>query len=227
MVTIAPEVSCGGAILANEAGMVLVGNEANLLAIGFFGHVAQAEAVGNAANFLLPVIAHRKLQPGQDLGPDSPQHIRLVLARIEPPAKGEAAVGRLYQPGVVPRGDLPGADAIGVVDQLAEFQPRIADDARVGRPPGRVLGNKVMDNAAEFLLEIDRIERDSQSLGDASGVGRVACAAATLFPRGSGGRGRAGCRFLAAMAHEQPDHLVTGLAEQPGGHAAIDSAGHG
>ena len=30
-----------------------------------------------------------------------------------------------------------------------------------------------------------------------------------------------------AMAHEQPDHFVTGLAEQPGGHAAIDSTGHG
>ena len=187
MVTICAGSVLRGTILANEAGMVLVGDEANLLAIGFFGHVVQAEAVGNLANFLLLVIAHGKLQPGQDLGPDSPQHIGLVLARIESPAQGDAAIGRLDQSGVVPRGNLPGADAIGIVDQLAEFQPRIADDARVGRPPGRVLGNKVMDNAAEFLLEIDRIEGDSQPLGDTSGVGRVACAAAALFPRGSGG----------------------------------------
>ena len=84
-----------------------------------------------------------------------------------------------------------------------------------------------MDNAAEFLLEIDRGEGDSQSLGDAAGIGRVARAAATLLPRRVGGGGRAGCRFLMAMAHEQPDHVVTGLAEQPGGHAAIDPAGHG
>ena len=144
-----------------------------------------------------------------------------------PRHRAQAAVGRLDQSGVVARGDLPGADTIGVVDQLAEFQPGIANDARVGRPPGSVLGNEVMDNAAEFLLEIDRIEGDSQSLGDTSGIGRIACAAATLFPRGSGGRGRAGGRFLVAMAHEQPHHLVTGLAEQPGGHAAIDPAGHG
>ena len=90
----------------------------------------------------------------------------------------------------MPRGNLPGADAIGVVDQLAEFQPRIADDARVGRTAGGVLGNEVMDNAAEFLLEVDRIERDSQPLGDAAGIGRVACAAAALFPRGSGASSR-------------------------------------
>jgi hypothetical protein len=28
------------------------------------------------------------------------------------------------------------------------------------------------------------------------------------------------------MPHEQPDHVVTLLAEQPGCHAAIDPAGH-
>ena len=94
-------------ILANEASMVLVGNEANLLAIGLFGHVVQAEAVGNPANFLLLVIAHREIAAGREPQADSPQHIRLVLARIEAPAQGEAAVGRLHQPGVVPRGNLP------------------------------------------------------------------------------------------------------------------------
>ena len=30
-----------------------------------------------------------------------------------------------------------------------------------------------------------------------------------------------------AVAHEQADHVVAGLAEQPGRHAAIDASGHG
>jgi hypothetical protein len=88
-----------------------------------------------------------------------------------------------------------------------------------------------MDDAAELVFEIDGIEGDFQPLGNAAGIVRVAGAAAALFLPGITARATGACgagiRFLVAVAHEEPYHVVTGLAEQPGRHAAIDSTGHG
>ena len=84
-----------------------------------------------------------------------------------------------------------------------------------------------MDDAAEFLLEIDGVERDAQPLGHLAGIGRIAGAATALLARGVSGRSGASHRLLPPMPHEQSDHVMAGLAEQPGRHAAIDASGHG
>ena len=94
VVTIAPDVSCGGTVLADESGVVLVGHEANLLAVGLFGHVPQSQLLGDAADFLLAILAHGKPQPGEHVRPDAPEHVGLVLARIETAAESGSAVGR-------------------------------------------------------------------------------------------------------------------------------------
>ena len=206
--------------------MVLVRNEANLLAIRLLGHLAEVEMVGDLADLLFAVASHRKLQPRHYLWPDSPQHVRLVLARIEPLREGQSAIGCRNQPGVMTRGDLPGPDALGVLQQLAEFQPRVANHAGIGRAAGSVLGDEVTDNPIEFPLKINCIEGNFQSLGDAPCIGRITGATAALFPR-CPSRRSAGRQFLMPMAHKEADHIVARLAEQPGSHAAIDSARHG
>ena len=76
------------------------------------------------------------------------------------------------------RGDELGADAVGVVEQLAEFQPGVADDARVGRAAGDVLVDEVVDDPVELVLEVEDIEGDVQHLGHAAGIGGVGRAAA-------------------------------------------------
>ena len=74
-----------------------------------------------------------------------------------------------------------GADAVGIVEQPAELQPGVADDARIGRSTGSVLGDEVIDDPREFLLEVDRVERDIEHVGHAAGVGGIGGGAATLL----------------------------------------------
>ena len=87
-------------------------------------------------------------------------------------------------------GDLLGADAVGVLGQFAELQPGVADDAGIGRSPGRVLGDEVIDDPRELLLEVQDVEGDAQAVGDASGVVGVGLAAAALFAARGAARGR-------------------------------------
>ena len=90
----------------------------------------------------------------------------------------------------MPGGHVLRPDAVGIVEQPAELQPGIADDARVGRAAGRILANEVIDDACELLLEVHRVEGDTEHVGHAAGVGRVGGRAAALLAK----RGNAGWR---------------------------------
>ena len=79
------------------------------------------------------------------------------------------------------RGHVVGPDAVGIVEQSAELQPRVADDAGIGRSAGGVLGDEVIDDPVELLLEVDGVERDIELIGHSPGVGGVGGGAATLF----------------------------------------------
>ena len=78
-------------------------------------------------------------------------------------------------------GHVLGPDVVGIVEQLAELQPRVADDARIGRPTGRVLGDEIIDDPRELLLEIDRIERNAEHVGHPAGIVRVGRRATALL----------------------------------------------
>ena len=83
-----------------------------------------------------------------------------------------------------------------ILQELAELQPGVAGDARIGRPPGGVFGHEVCDNPAEFLLEIQDIEGDIQPLGDAAGILGVGRATAALrAARGPGAPPCGPCRM--------------------------------
>ena len=131
----------------------------------------------------------------------------------------------------MPAGDELRADTIGIVEQLAEFQPGVADDARVRRAPGRILVDEVVDDPIELLLEVQGVEGDVQHLGHAAGVvgvGRAAAPCLRVARVVQNAGPRASRRLLVlAVAHEHADDLVALLAQQPGGHAAIDAPRHG
>ena len=82
------------------------------------------------------------------------------------------------------RGHPLGPDAVGILQQLAELQPGVADDARIGRAAGGVFGDEIVDDPAEFLLEIQHVKGYAQPVGHAAGIGRIGRAAAALFTAG-------------------------------------------
>ncbi len=79
----------------------------------------------------------------------------------------------LNQPRVMARGHGLRPDGVGIVEQLAELQPGIAEDARVGCSPGGVLGDEAIDEPVEIRLEVQHVEGDVEHVGHTLGVRRV------------------------------------------------------
>ena len=87
-------------------------------------------------------------------------------------------------PGVMAGGDEIGPDAVGIVEQLAELQPVVADDAGIGGAAGGVFVHEIVDDPAELVLEIEGIKRDVEPIGHAAGVAGVHGGAAAFFMLG-------------------------------------------
>ena len=113
--------------------------------------------------------------------------------------------------GVVAGGDEVGVELLAVRPELAELQPVVADDARVGRAAGEVLVGEVVDDAVEVALEVEGVERDVEPVGDAAGVAGVDGASSSPS---CGRRRRVGLVGVRAGAHEQADDVVALLLEQ-------------
>src|SRR5690606_12461038 len=73
------------------------------------------------------------------------------------------------------------ADAIGVVEQAAELQPVVAHHTGVGCAAGGVFVDEVVDNLPEFRLQVQGVEGNIESIRNASSIGRIAGATATLL----------------------------------------------
>src|SRR5207249_3308196 len=129
---------------------------------------------------------------------------------------------------------VAGRDEVGVEllaerPELAELQPGIADDARVGRAAGEVLVGKVIDDAVELGLEVESVERDVEPVSDAAGIAGVD-GGATAFLVGGQTPGAHATRLawiiVDAGAHEQADHVVPLPLEQHGRDGAIHAPRH-
>ncbi len=92
-------------------------------------------------------------------------------------------VGR--QAGVVAGCHEIGSDLLAVSPELAEFEPDIAENARIRRPTGDVFVGEFVHDSAEFAFEIEDVERNVETVGNATGVQRVGdaatCLGATFF----------------------------------------------
>lgn len=129
------------------------------------------------------------------------------------------SVRRLARFGVVTCGDVVAAHIECRIEQRAKLNMAVADDARVGRQPLLVDGNKSLDNiAVERLLQVEYVMGYPQAFGNGLRVGDVAVNFAHA-------RGGVGCG--AGEAHGGADAFVALAFEQVRGHAGIDAAAHG
>ena len=152
-----------------------------------------------------------------------------VPVRVDATKQGNCPVRLRLQPCVMPSGHEFGPNAIRIVEQLAEFDPVIALHAGIGRPPRRIFVHEVVNDLNKLGLQIERVERDSEFVGDAASILGIAGSAAALFMIETVtllGTTDADRRLLA-MAHENANHVVPLLGEQMGCDAGIDSATHG
>ena len=85
----------------------------------------------------------------------------------------------------MPGGHELGLHAVGIVEQPAEFEPGVADDAGIGRASRGVLRHEIVDDPAELVLEIQGIKRNIQPVGHPAGVFGVGGRAAALLVCGS------------------------------------------
>ena len=106
--------------------------------------------------------------------------------------------------GVVAGGDEVGFELQAVCPQPAELERAVADDTGIGRASREVFVGEIVDDPGELALEVERVKRDVQLVGDAAGVGSVRRAAATLLVIGP-----AVVDAVNARAHEQSDDVVT------------------
>ncbi len=119
-------------------------------------------------------------------------------------------------------------DLLSELPQASELQPVVAHHAGFGRASGEVFVGEVVLDASEGVLEVECMEGDIERIGDASCIGGVGGTAAALPMSGRAiDDGQFAVGFgVDAGAHEQADHFVTLLPEQPGGRRTIDSATH-
>ena len=211
----------------DEGGVVLVGNEADFLRIGFVVD-GEFEVEGDLSDVGFFVVSDGQEGMFDGGGSHAEEDVALVFAVVEAAEEcGGAGDGVGADAGVVAGGDIVGADGFCVGGEFAELEPIVAADAGIGCSAAVVFGDEVVDDAAEVILEIEDVEGDLEDGGDFSGVVGVEDGAAALLGVG----GVAGVVGLdagwGAEAHEHADDVVALAEEQSGGDGGIDSATHG
>src|SRR5581483_6622425 len=187
-----------------EASIVVIRNEADLLALGLFrGHQAHAaRIVTDAALFHIP---DREVRSGQLALAQRPQEIRLILSRVFA-APQQVAAGCLVarHTRVVSGGDSGSAPCVGAGEQRAELEIDIAGDARDWRAAAAIrLCKAIDDRSLELVFHIENVVGNAERARDpARVVYGLAATAGTKTGRGVG---------VAPYTHGDADDLVTTL----------------
>ena len=148
---------------SQKATVVVVGNEADLLALGLVGrHQAEPARVG--AYLLLVEIAHRKLRRRELALVERPEKIGLILARVA--AASQQIASRRFvtrDARVVSGGDAGGIPRAGARQQRAELEIDITRHARHRRSPAAVcVGERPDHRAVELRLHVQHVVRNVQ-----------------------------------------------------------------
>jgi hypothetical protein len=153
------------------------------------------------------------------------ENVGLILAVIQATKETVFAIRSGLDPGVVSARDMRGTDLPGMGVQPPELQPVVAAYAGVRRAPRIVLLDEVVDDPAEFALEINHVERDVESGRHSPGIIGIVDRATSLladpnvtglFQRLTGG----------AQAHEDTNHLPALLHQESCSDRGIDPAAH-
>ena len=153
--TTCPEVSRSGPTSADETEVIVVGDEADLLAFRLVVH-RQPLLAGQPADLRLGIIADREEHVGEQFGTQPEEHVGLVLARVVAACDPERAVVRAGDPGVMAGGDEIGPNLLAIRPELAELEPDVAHHAGIRRPAGHVLVGEVVLDPPEVALEVER-----------------------------------------------------------------------
>ncbi|MCY1214233.1 hypothetical protein D9M72_260410 [compost metagenome] len=204
----------GGQILLEEIGEAPLADEADaggvLLASG-----GQAMLFGDGANFRLLQFAHREQGAGDLLAADGMEEVALVLVRVQALEQFGAAID-IAAAHIVAGGDQVSSQRQGVVEEGFELDLAIAEDVRVRRAAGLVLGKEVLEHVVPVLRrEVGRVQLDADAVADGLGVGQVDLGGAVF-----------GAVVLVPVLHEQAFHLIALFEEEEGGDRRIDAAGH-
>ncbi len=192
-------------------------DEAHVLAVGL-ARRAQPETVGVGPHLVLGHVAHGEDHPGQT------RPARASTARRTGPCRGRhrgAAARRrasavAADAGVVARGQAVEAEPVGPVQQPIELHGAVALNARIRRPPRRVLPHIGRhDVAVELLGQVEDVVGDAELLGHPAGVLDVGDRAAARIGR------------PAPQLERGADHLVALLHQERRRHGGVDASRHG
>ncbi len=219
----------------HQAGVVVVGHEADLLAVGLVEHV-QAPVLGHLPHLVLVIRPHWQQHVIKPIARAAKEDVGLVLAGVAAAHEHRPPGGVALDARVMPGGDVVGVDGPGVGVELAELQPVVAADAGVGRAAGVVFADEVVDDAAEVALEVEHVEGHTKLPRDRAGVGGIVDGAAALaMGRRLPGRVARAVEdvvvlalglVVGAEAHEAAEHLVAPACQQRGGDGRVNPAGH-
>jgi len=204
--------------LLDQARIIAVGDEADVLAVGLGRHL-QPGFRRDAPHLVLGHRAQWEAQIIELLAGRAVEEIALVAARVGALVKLGAAMPD--QPlDIMAGGEAVGAKLARERDQVGELDPLVACRARHRGPAARIFVGKAVDHAAaEAAFIIEHIMGDAEPIGDhlrvVNVLPRAACA------------GTPDRRAVVVQLERDADHLGTGARGERGRDRAVDAAGHG
>ena len=206
-----------GPDLGDDLGVVAVGHEADVLAVGL-GRVPQARRFGQSAHLRLGHPAQRKAQVIELRLGGAVKKIRLVARRIEGAVQLRSV--RCHDPlDIVPGGKAIRPQFARHAEQVGEFRPHVAADAGHRRASSEVFVGELFDHVfAESAFMVEDIMGDTQPVGHGARIANViARAACALAP---------GCRAIIVKLERDADHLGPAGMGKRGDNRGIHPAAH-
>ena len=207
-----------GAEALDEAGIVAVGDEADVLAVGLVGH-DQPRLGSQRPHLRLGQFADRKAQQGELLEGGPEQEIALVARGVAALVKLGPAVAH-HTADIVAGDQRIGAKLTRKGMKVGELDPLVAQGTGHRRAAAGIIVGEAIDHLGpEPAFIVEHIVGDAEAVADRGGVGDV-------LP------GAAGARTLHRFAmivelERHPDHLRPAARGEHGRDAAVDPARHG
>ncbi len=218
---VAAVVGRGGAeLLLEPAGVVAVGDEADVVGVRLVGD-QQPAAPGLEPDVGLGGVAEREQRVRELLLGEHAEHVGLVLAHVDGPVHLDQPVVTGPQLGVVAGGHRVEAQVQRAVEHRRELDLLVAAQAGVRRPAGGVLGHEVLDHVlVEAVAQVPDVEGDPDDVGGPAGVVAVLDRAAAARPAAVGLR-------VAREREVDAGDVVAGLGGAGGSDGRVHPAGHG
>ena len=197
----------------DERGEVVVGNEADALAIPL-RRVLEAVLARDAAHVaLFREPAQGEQHMGELLLREPIEEVALVLGSVDGLHKGEGAAFQLCNARIMPRCQILAPEFAGMGEQGTKLDALVADGAGVGRGAQLVGAAKRLDHVAfERVAAVEYRERYAEPTRHGTRVldiGEVAACARGVAPRGLG----------VVETHRDADAVIAGRRQQVGGNA--------